>query len=397
MIFTEQEQLSRRQFHELFCTRYLYTGKRKGALNEDSWTADTLYDILRGVYSNNELTPQDIEAILHVGGMFDTDGNLFFHYRDDTPIVKELLYAMSPYITTKAFIKFKQRMGGNSADSVAAFVVRCCTNPDQGNTKMLIGELYEYYTTWCALNDEIASSKKVFSRRLSEIGFRIKKGYVNGRSGVLYVMIKLDKEAANTSVKPKRTQAEEAQRIYSTTALRDVDGTGAKVLEDLIKTSTRSLSEDEGRQDIAASDGGSNVEHAEDVRIGQEYGVSGQADEYLPGDDDDFDWGASDEYEDPEDRDSAVGEIAAARTGEIIVPVSVSTKEEAEAFIKTLPYNIRTAFKQMKITYRISPDNFEMDEFEPAVRSLGIKDINVSELFRLFQLYAERAGGRYEV
>ena len=180
MIFTEQEQLSRRQFHELFCTRYLYTGKRKGALNEDSWNSDILYDILRNVYSGNVLTPQDIEAILHVGGMFDADGNLFFHYREETPIIKEILYAMSPFITNAAFIRCKQKLSSDTTDSVAAFVVRCCTNPYQGNEKILVKDLFDYYTNWCALNGELASSKKVFSRRLSEIGFRIKKGYLGG-------------------------------------------------------------------------------------------------------------------------------------------------------------------------------------------------------------------------
>lgn len=394
MIFTEQEQLSRRQFHELFCTRYLYTGSRKGALNEDSWTADTLYDILRNAYTNNQLTPQDIETMLHIGGMFDANGDLFFHYREDTPMIKEILYAMSPFISTKAFIKCKQRLGGLTADSVASFVVRCCTNPDQGNEKMLIRDLYDYYTNWCAINDELSTSKKVFNRRLSEIGFRIKKGYVNGKSGVLYVMIKLDKEAAVRNAKPQRAQTEEAFRELAAT-IRDVDGTGAKVLEDLIETSTRSLPEDEGRQNPAAGLSGSDDEHEADVRVSEEHVMPDE----VAGYDDDFDWGATydDEDDDPEDGSDTPAKPAQARTGEIIIPVSVTTKEEAEAFIKTLPYNVRTAFKQMKITYRISPNNFELDEFEPVVRTLGIKDINVSELYRLFQLYAERAGGNHDV
>ena len=394
MIFTEEEQRSRRQFHELFCTRFLHTGKKKGALNEDSWTADTLYDILRNAYDGNLLTPQDIEAILQVGGMYDADGNLFFHYREDTPMIKEILYAMSPFITTKAFIRCKQRLGGPTADSVAAFVVRCCTNPSQGNEKMLIRELYDYYTNWCALNDEMPTSKKVFNRRLSEIGFRIKKGYINGKSGVLYVIIRLDKEEANRNAKPQRAQTEEAFRELAA-AVRDVDGTGAKVLENLIEASARRLSEDEGGQDAATSSRGSDDEHEADVRVGEEPGLPDE----VAGYDDDFDWGATydDEDDDPEDGSDAPAKPAQARTGEIIVPISVTTKEEAEAFIKTLPYNVRSAFKQMKITYRISPDNFEMDEFEPAVRSLGITDINVSELFRLFQLYAEKAGGNHNV
>ena len=395
MIFTEEEQRSRRQFHELFCTRFLYTGKKKGALNEDSWTADTLYDILRNAYSGNLLTPQDIEAMLQVGGMYDADGSLFFHYREDTPMVKEILYAMSPFITTKAFIRCKQRLAGPTADSVAAFVVRCCTNPSQGNEKMLIRELYDYYIQWCALNEEIPTSKKVFNRRLSEIGFRIKKGYLNGKSGVLYVMIRLDKEEANRNAKPQRAQTEETFREL-TTAVQDVDGTGAKVLEDLIEASTRSLPEDEGGQDATTSCRGSDDEHEADVRVGEVSNASVE----VTGYEDDFDWGATyddDEDDDPEDGSDTPAKSTQTGTGEIIVPTSVTTKEEAEAFIKTLPYNVRTTFKQMKITYRISPDDFGIDEFEPAVRSLGITDINVSELFRLFQLYAEKAGGNHDV
>lgn len=392
MIFTEQEQLSRRQFHELFCTKYLYTGKRKGALNEESWTADTLYDILRVVYTDNQLTPQDIEAILHVGGMFDADGNLFFHYRADTPIIKEILYAMSPFITNAAFIRCKQKLSSDTTDSVAAFVVRCCTNPEQGNEKILIKELYEYYTNWCVLNAELAVSKKVFSRRLSEIGFRIKKGYLNGNSGVLHVIIKLDKEAANTSAKPQRTQTEEKAELECATALRDVDGTGAKVLEDLIKAATSSLPEDEGREDVTTGGRGSNRKYAEDdgsdnatVSDGEEPAFDGSADE------DDFDWGADDS--DSEDGDDALGEVVAARAREVMIPEGITTKEEAEAFIKTLPYNIRTAFKQMKITYRISPDSVNMHEFELLVRSLGIVDNDVEKMFHVFVLYAERLGG----
>lgn len=398
MIFTEQEQLSRRQFHEIFCTKYLYTGSKRGALNEDTWTADTLHDILHGIYSSNLLTPQDIEAILHLGGMFDADGNLFFHYRSDTPMIKEILYAMSPYITKRAYIECKQKMGGADNNSVKNFVVRCCTNPDQGNEKVTLKDLYEHYSTWCALNFELTVSKKVFSRQLSEIGFRIKKGYIDGNSGVLYVVIKLDKEAVNTHVKSSRKAEEEKEyQLNGATTFRDDDGTGAKVLEDLVQAAARSVPEDEGREDIAASRGGSYFQHEEDVRSGAESGQSDQVGGDISGDEDDFDWGATDESVDAEDGSDAATETAATRAGEIVIPVGITTKEEAEAFVKTLPYEIRMAFKQMKITYRISSDDMEMEEFEHIVRSLGITDINVSELFRLFLLYAARIGGSHNV
>ena len=404
MIFTEQENQSRRQFHELFCTKYLYTGKARGALNENSWTSDTLYDILRNVYEGTILTPQDIETILQIGGMYDADGKLFFHYREETPVIKEILYAMSPFITESSYIRLKQRLASgsnNSSDSIATFVKLCCTNTDIEPEKIPLKQLYEYYSYWCALNRELVTSKRVFSRRLSELGFSVKKGYVNGDSGILYAIIRLDKEEVNKDAQQERTQAEAEEELDGAKSLRDVHGTGAEVLKHLVEGETSSLQEDEGGEDTSAVSRGSNGEHEEDdgnhftvkpVIYGDvKGGITEDADSGSvasnAGSEDNFDWSSEDT--DTEDGDDSPAEVNQAGAGQIVIPVfDIFNRKDAEDFVRTLPYNIRMAFKQMKITYRIAPDEFEQEEFENVVRSLGINNVNMDDLFKLFLTYA---------
>lgn len=282
---------------------------------------------------------------------------------------------------------------------MAAFLKCCCTNTQIEPEKLPIKQCYEYYEYWCALNKEILVSKRVFSRRLAEIGFSVKKGYVDGNSGILYVVLRLDREEVNSIAQQERTSAKAEEELDGAKSLRDVHGTGAEVLKHLVEGEKSHISEDEGGEDSPAVSGGGNSEYEEDVRGGipinpnledRDNGVTTDADAGQStgnsNNEDDFDWSSEDS--DTEDGYDSTDEFDTTGTEQIIVPDCID-KEDAEAFIKTLPYNIRTALKQMKVTYRISPDALRQDEFCSMLLAAGVANMDFERLYDVFERYAQ--------
>ena len=58
-----------------------------------------------------------------------------------------------------------------------------CTNADNDDDKISINDLYRVYEIWAEAEHLRQVSKKVFTQRISDMGFDRKKGYINGKSG----------------------------------------------------------------------------------------------------------------------------------------------------------------------------------------------------------------------
>lgn len=68
-------------------------------------------------------------------------------------------------------------------DNVTQFVHNLCTNADNDDDKISINDLYRVYEIWAEAEHLRQVSKKVFTQRISDMGFDRKKGYINGKSG----------------------------------------------------------------------------------------------------------------------------------------------------------------------------------------------------------------------
>lgn len=377
MIFNEEEMVSRRQFHELFCTKYLYTGEKKDAINEDSWNNIVINDILHTLYENNVLTPQDIETMMQLGGMYNHNHETYFHYHAGTPIFKEVLSAMSPFITQAAFVRFKQLLNGRSMDSVAEFIQRCCNNTHAEMIGVSSVELYELYCTWCALNRFPVSARHVLYARMSAVGFKRKKGYLNGACGITYFMVRMNREEVLTDAQPEGAQTEEGQEPDSVQSFRNVSRAGAKVRKEPVIKETPDVLPDEVGQDIAAGSGGDLAEHVEDGAVSETADISNTPDEV---DGPTIDTDTEDTViQLPEDKDGVLTEAHPEGTG-----------TDIQARVKKLPMELRQCFKLLKATYRISPEHFTEEDFNQSVSALDASVLQEDQtLYDLFLEYAK--------
>lgn len=68
-------------------------------------------------------------------------------------------------------------------DNVTQFVHTLCMNSKDPNKRVSISDIYKVYTIWIESECLRPVSKKEFTRRISDIGYTVAKGYVNGKSG----------------------------------------------------------------------------------------------------------------------------------------------------------------------------------------------------------------------
>ena len=378
MIFNEEEMASRRQFHELFCTKFLYTGDKRGAINEDSWNNIVLSDILHTLHDKNLLTPQDIETMMQMGGMYDHNHEAYFHYQKDTPIFQEILSAISPFISQAAFVRFKQLLNGRSTDSVAEFVQRCCNDTKSEMIGITTVELYELYCTWCTLNRMPVSPRHVLYARMKSLGFKHKKGYLKGACGVTYFMIPFNhEEVLKVAQSEGETSEEEGQDANSEQPLRDVARTGTTVRKKAVERKASDVLPNEVRQDDAASSGG---DFAGDEANGPDGGEAGgnDADDDGSGRDDIPSTGDTN-IQLPKDRDRLFAEAH-----------SEGTEADIQTRIKKLPMELRQSFKLLKATYRIAPEHFTEEDFNEAINLADVSGLQEEQtLYNLFLEYAK--------
>lgn len=70
-------------------------------------------------------------------------------------------------------------------DSIALFIGNMC-NTGRTDTPTAVHTLYKVYCTWSELEGLRSLSKRSFTDRVEDLGFKKKKGYVNGKSGQTY-------------------------------------------------------------------------------------------------------------------------------------------------------------------------------------------------------------------
>ena len=71
-------------------------------------------------------------------------------------------------------------------DNVTQFIHNLCTNSADPDDKLSITDLYKVYEIWAEAEHLRQVSKKVFTQRISDMGFDREKGYINGKSGQTY-------------------------------------------------------------------------------------------------------------------------------------------------------------------------------------------------------------------
>ena len=82
-----------------------------------------------------------------------------------------------------------------SNDSVAMFIGNMC-KPDESSSGSPIHTLYKVYNVWSEFEGLRPLSKRNFTDRMEDLGYKKKKGYVDGKAGqTFFEGLNLDREA----------------------------------------------------------------------------------------------------------------------------------------------------------------------------------------------------------
>lgn len=385
MVFNVLEMRSRHQFHELFCTKYLYTGARGQALNDTPWNATILNDIVQTLYPGNVLTPNDIEAILNVGGFYDNTAELYFHYHDNTPLTRDILSAISPYITQEAYVLSMQKLLGNVDNSGEIFIKLCCMRLNKKPIRVPAKELYTLYQEWCTINGLFVLSKRAFNSTLINMGIKRGKGYVDGSSGIDFFMVRLSMEEEDWHVESPPKKASEQKGEDGEKSLRDVARRREKICGPVIQYEESSVPSAEGGKNTSTGSTGVDVV---DGTTGRTASADDTASPSNPDNEDDFDWGAEDGN--GEDTTTFInGTATDADPARLSTPgEKVEIPEQLSQFNK-LPLDVRQFCKMMKITYKVAPEHFTQQDFTQAYKLSGLATLQEKQLNKLYILFLE--------
>lgn len=392
--YSPEERVARRQFFQLFCGNYMYECERADALSEEPWTPEIIHDILITMYPDNPLTPSDIQAIIFFSGMLPRNRDfLYFGYRWESGVSKDIITAIGPYISNEAYIKLNHALRGAMATSVEEFYEACCMNVKVPERKISVGEAYDLYIRWCAANIKGGMTKKMFVKLMNKKGHRTLKGYINGKCGVNYLVMSIDERRVDQFAEPRREafqrKTQQVQEVLNSD--RTIDGRGEESADAPANRETSAVLPSEGDRKIQPIQEGGDEYYGEDSEENGIDGISDEAYEFPRG----FEVPASftEDLNDrgPTDEDGRSAYVIGTVDGSDTTQKSIGGEsrsvptEDIRRRVNHLPKEQRDAFKELKFTYRALTEPPTMEDFTENCSNWGFEA--TQDLFEMFLEY----------
>lgn len=346
-VFDWDEQRARNQFWALFVNSCLQAGLDDGeAINDDPWGGEIMSDVLHNMWPSNPLTPKDIEAIIQISGMVRAgDDGVYFHFKENVEVSKDIMMAISPYITDRAYywgLASSHSAGRNSAE---IFVDKCILDAEPYE-KIRPKDLYDIYTTWCVLNHMKLMSSAAFKKVMLAQGYQIlshqyikNPRYPKSYHSQTCYRVQILEEEVNKVVEQSGEAQEATSRTYRAEQIRDVNRSRAEVPTEIESAEKGNVPAASARKD---DDRGSSGDDSSSVKDDEEL-VN-----YLPSEnpeDADDVFGDSEDECDPEAEARALEELARLRERERIAR------------------DTKRCFKEMIFDYRARPNSFSREDF----------------------------------
>lgn len=395
--YSPEERIARRQFFQLFCGNYLYECERGEALSEEPWTPEIIHDILITVYPDNPLTPSDIQTIIFLSGMLPRNrDHLYFGYRWESGITREIISAIGPYITNEAYIKLNHTLRGAMATSVEEFYEACCMNVKVPERKISVGDAYDLYIRWCAANFKGGMTKKMFVKLMNKRGHRTLKGYINGKCGVNYLVMSIDEGRVDQFAEPRREAFQRKTQTVkkSMDAVRPIDGRRTEGPDEASSREASSVLPSESQREVESIQKGGDDNHGEDRKEDGVHGITNEIEGVPSGFD--IPVNSSQDAIGGSTEDAYGRSTETQSSGNGLEPTQKSIGGESRRIpaedirrrVNHLPKEQRDAFKELKFTYRASPELPTIEDFRENCKNWGFD--GTQELFNMFLEYLRR-------
>lgn len=380
-ITSKEEQISRRQFSRLFCGEIMHMCRVDDAMNDTSWDEVVLDDILHRVYPNNKLTTEKIKVILVMLG-WSTD-ILFFDKSPNKQVNDWLFPFIADHISMAAYVQIRQAEIPDPTKTVIQFYNKFCTHNSNAPLRIPTLDVYDLYVSWCYNTNRHPMTMKTFHNAFSKLGVVKTKGYCNGKSGVVYYLLKLNSEEVladeQQEISPTETEQETED---SPKPIRNVSRTRAAIHERSIQRETPDVPNDEEGQNISAIDGRDDHddEPNDSVVISRDEAKFTQQIPSTPENRDAVDSSTQNfTNQFPQLKDFATTEST--KTGAIKAPSIQPTKSKSIQYpndttniigrLKQLPIGFRPTFDEIRISCKIAMDPFTEEQFTAMASDAG--------------------------
>lgn len=392
--YSPEERVARRQFFQLFCGNYMYECERGEALSEEPWSPEIIHDILITVYPDNPLTPSDIQAIIFLSGMLPRNrDHLYFGYRWESGITREIISAIGPYITNEAYIKLNHTLRGAMATSVEEFYEACCMNAKVPERKISVGDAYDLYIRWCAANFKGGMTKKMFVKLMNKKGHRTLKGYINGKCGVNYFVMSIDERRVDQFAEPRREafqrKTQQVQEVLNSD--RIIARRGEKSADAPTSREASTVLPSEGNRKVQPIHEGGDEYYGKDSEKNDIDNISNEAHEFPHKFEGPSSFTKDLNDKGPSDGDDRSAYIIGTINGSAPAQKSIGGEsrsapaENIRRRVNHLPKEQRDAFKELKFTYRALTEPPTMEDFTENCSNWGFEA--TQNLFEMFLEY----------
>lgn len=393
-LFPPEEMDERLRFTQFFMDNFVIHKKSTKSFMHP-FTTDLLFKIYKKINPETKLSEADLELYFIMLGATQSTGSIFLDLRAQE--IKEITPSLWSCIESLVSIdKYKQldakgilRKKFNPEDNGALKFIDLFVRNRGPNVKTSFAQVFSLYSLYCIQNNFPVKSRKGFSSMFIKYFGPIKKGYLNGKSGITYVHCEIPPEALwPLSLKHGLGVTTFSGQFFDNKGKRltfDVDGnpdqlTQAHIIYRLTGGKHEQTTTEEGSAEQEQEETGADINGREDESIiadvsrGKEEGDS----EACNNSDERRRSGTEEEQPIPADTPEVIGGYT---QGDSIIPIYADddsddaddegSDDEFDGDYQEKP-TLKEVFAALEIAYRINPGTFNKKAMNSYLVSMDV-------------------------
>lgn len=198
-LFPPEEMDERLRFTQFFMDNFIIHKKSTKSFMHP-FTTDLIFKIYKKINPETKLSEADLELYFIMLGATQSTGSIFLDLRAQE--IEEITPSLWSCIESLVSIdKYRQleakevlRRSFNVEDDTANKFISLFVRKRDSKTKTAFAQIFSLYSLYCMQHNLPVKSRKSFSALFAKNFGEIKKGYVNGKSGVTYAHCEIPPE-----------------------------------------------------------------------------------------------------------------------------------------------------------------------------------------------------------
>lgn len=393
-LFPPEEMDERLRFTQFFMDNFIIHKKSTKSFIHP-FTTDLLFKIYKRMNPDAKLSEADFELYFTVLGATQPSGSIFLDLKaqEISEVSPSLWCCIESLVSVDKFRRLNAkevlRKRFNPEDNCAIKFINLFVRNRGTNVKTSFTQVFSLYSLYCIQNNLPAKSRKGFSSMIIKYFGPIKKGYLDGKSGITYMHCEIPPEALwSLSLKHGLGVTTFSGQFFDNQGKRltfDVDGnpdqlTQAHILYRLTGGKHEQTATEEGSAEQEQEETGADINGREDESIiadisrGKEEGGS----EACNNSDEGSCSGTEEEQPTPANTPEVIGGYT---QGDTIIPIYADddsddaddegSDDEFDGDYQEKP-TLKEVFAALEIAYRINPGTFNKKAMNSYLVSMDV-------------------------